>query len=215
MEKFSFSCSEQIVVNFKVKEWQNCPKSVSPPSSHLWMSGQHWAMCLDLLEWHSLPWKFQNQVGRGDGALRAQEMGLLGLMSGTQVWGNATKNFSTLWWKEGHFWIGWFNERQTQFRKNKIWLLNTKVIFIAEDQPSNKMLQLLKFGSEGNFTGTLESVLLIMEITYCDCLKGFSESLAKVTQSLPMEVVSPKGWGLFPERLTVPFVIVTSCFPST
>ena len=47
-------------------------------------------------------------------------------------------------------------------------------------------------------------VLFITELTCCQCLKELSESLAKVTQSLPTEVVSPKGWGLFVRHIMLP-----------
>ena len=44
-------------------------------------------------------------------------------------------------------------------------------------------------------------VLLIVEITCCECLK-VSEGLAKVTLSLPKELASPKDQGLFPKGKT-------------
>lgn len=127
-------------------------------------------------------------------------MGPLGLVIGSQLWENATKNFSTLWWKERLFWVGLCNERQKQFGKNKIWLLTAKVFFFLLQRPGHR----LKCCHCQSLSGPWERlrVLFIPELTCCQCLKELSERLAKVTQSLPMEVVSPKGWGLF----------VTSCY---
>ena len=66
-----------------------------------------------------------------------------------------------------------------------------KVIFTAGARSSVKMLRLPKFVWPSE---TLRALFLTGFICF-ECLKELSEGLAKVTQSLPAEVVATKGWG--------------------
>ena len=67
-----------------------------------------------------------------------------------------------------------------------------KVIFTAGARSSVKMLPLPKFVRPSE---TLQALFLTEFICF-ERLKELSESPAKVTQSLPVEVVATKGWGL-------------------
>ena len=67
-----------------------------------------------------------------------------------------------------------------------------KVIFTAGARSSVKMLQLPKFV----WPSEMLRALFLTEFICFECLKELSEGPAKVTQSLPAEVVAMKGWGL-------------------